>query len=213
MGDSADQTAHVIFMLLAIGIVASGLLARRLPLVRFLVLAFGWAILLLVFYIVFRALEPVIIKWQQGRRGGEVTSAPSPAFRTSPTSREAMGGVVKIPLSNDGHYWVNATVNGQRLRFLIDSGASITAIAQQTANALSLPPDPARTMVVIQTANGPVTAQRSILPALEIGSISASDLPVIVSPAFGTVNVLGMNFLGKLKSWRVEDGSMVLEAW
>jgi len=33
-----------------------------------------------------------------------------------------------------------------------------------------------------------------------------------VSPAFGTVNVLGMNFLGKLKSWRVEDGTMILEA-
>jgi aspartyl protease family protein len=36
-------------------------------------------------------------------------------------------------------------------------------------------------------------------------------LPVVMSPAFGEVNVLGMNFLSQLKSWRVEDGDMLLE--
>ena len=85
-------------------------------------------------------------------------------------------------------------------------------ISQQTASALALLPDPLGGMVMVQTANGPISAQRAILPAMEIGSIHAIDLPVIVSPAFGTVNVLGMNFLGKLKSWRVEDGTMILEA-
>jgi aspartyl protease family protein len=33
---------------------------------------------------------------------------------------------------------------------------------------------------------------------------------VVVSPAFGDTDVLGMNFLSRLKSWRVEDGVLVL---
>jgi len=212
MADSTDQTAHVIFMMLAVGIVASGLLARRLPLMRLLAWACTWALLLLGVFFVFRALEPQITKWQQSRRGGAVTGTPIPAAMTSLPSTEATGGLVRIPMSNDGHYWVEAVVNGQNIRFLIDSGASTTAISQQTASALPLSPDPLGGMVMVQTANGPISAQRSILPAMEIGSIHAIDLPVIVSPAFGTVNVLGMNFLGKLKSWRVEDGTMILEA-
>lgn len=125
-------------------------------------------------------------------------------------STTASDQVLKIPMSSDGHYWVDADLNGQTVRFLIDSGASITALGQQNASTLPLLPD--QGSIVVQTANGPVSAQRAIIAEMDIGPIRASELPVIVSPAFGSVNVLGMNFLGKLKSWRVEDGVMILEA-
>jgi aspartyl protease family protein len=46
---------------------------------------------------------------------------------------------------------------------------------------------------------------------LRFGTIVARDLPVVVSPAFGTTDVLGMNFLSKLKSWRVEGRTLILE--
>jgi aspartyl protease family protein len=64
--------------------------------------------------------------------------------------------------------------------------------------------------VVMQTANGSVTAQTAVAPELRIGNVVARDLPVVISPAFGDMNVLGMNFLSRLKSWRVEDGVLVL---
>ena len=60
------------------------------------------------------------------------------------------------------------------------------------------------------TANGRVEARRSNVATLAIGPIRASDLPVVVSPAFGDVNVIGMNMLSRLKSWGVQDGEMVL---
>ncbi|RZL97585.1 MAG: TIGR02281 family clan AA aspartic protease, partial [Sphingomonas sp.] len=41
-------------------------------------------------------------------------------------------------------------------------------------------------------------------------SIVARDLSAVVSPAFGDVNVVGMNFLSRLKSWRVEDNTLIL---
>lgn len=196
-----DQTAQAIFLILVISMVASGLLARRLPVLRLLAWAAVWALVLFAVYLLFQAIEPQITAWQQNRRGGEVAIAVDP---------RSSGHVLKIPMSNDGHYWVDAHLNGQTVRFLIDSGASTTALAQQTASTLALVPD--QGSMIVQTANGPVNAQRATIAEMEIGPIHASGLPVIVSPAFGSVNVLGMNFLGKLKSWRVEDGVMILEA-
>lgn len=211
MNDPTGQAASALFLILVISMVASGLLARRLPAVRLLTWAIAWAVLIFGGYLLFRAIEPQITRWQQDRRSGDVMIAPDSASPQS-SATEAVGTVLKVPMSNDGHYWVDAQVNGQSVRFLIDSGASTTALGQQTASTLPLLPDPGSNMVMVQTANGPVSAQRAIVAEMDVGPIRATQLPVIVSPAFGTVNVLGMNFLGKLKSWRVEDGVMILEA-
>jgi aspartyl protease family protein len=210
--DATGQAASALFLILVISMVASGLLARRLPAVRLLTWAIAWVVLIFGGYLLFRAIEPQITKWQQDRRSGDVMIAPDSAGPQSSATETVGGKVLKVPMSNDGHYWVDAQVNGQSVRFLIDSGASTTALGQQTASTLPLLPDPGSNMVMVQTANGPVSAQRAILAEMDVGPIRAIQLPVIVSPAFGTVNVLGMNFLGKLKSWRVEDGVMILEA-
>jgi aspartyl protease family protein len=210
--DATGQAASALFLILVISMVASGLLARRLPAVRLLTWAIAWVVLIFGGYLLFRAIEPQITKWQQDRRSGDVMIAPDSAGPQSSATETVGGTVLKVPMSNDGHYWVDAQVNGQSVRFLIDSGASTTALGQQTASTLPLLPDPGSNMVMVQTANGPVSAQRAIVAEMDVGPIRATQLPVIVSPAFGTVNVLGMNFLGKLKSWRVEDGVMILEA-
>jgi aspartyl protease family protein len=62
----------------------------------------------------------------------------------------------------------------------------------------------------MMTANGKIDAKRSSISTLAIGPIRASDLPIVISPAFGEVNVIGMNLLSRLKSWGVQDGEMVL---
>jgi aspartyl protease family protein len=63
----------------------------------------------------------------------------------------------------------------------------------------------------LTTANGMVFARTSSVAKLELGSIIAKDLRVVVAPEFGDTDVLGMNFLSRLKSWRVEDSMLVLE--
>ena len=64
--------------------------------------------------------------------------------------------------------------------------------------------------MIIQTANGSIRAQTATLPELRIGNIVARDLPVVTSPAFGDMDVVGMNFLSRLKSWRVEGKTLIL---
>ncbi|HEX7854389.1 MAG TPA: TIGR02281 family clan AA aspartic protease [Sphingobium sp.] len=206
-----DGIARVIWIGLVLMMVVSALAARRIPLRRLITWSLGWVILFFGAYLLFSYIEPSITAWKQSQRGGEVhvmEARPSTAT-LSGTGRD---NAVRVPLSPDGHYWVTATVNGQSVRFLVDSGASITGLSQSTADRLGIVPDPAAGGMVMQTANGEVVAGRGVIPSLEIGAIRAEDLPVAVSASFGDVNVLGMNFLAKLKSWRVEDGKMILEA-
>ncbi|MGK3765467.1 retroviral-like aspartic protease family protein, partial [Enterococcus faecium] len=58
--------------------------------------------------------------------------------------------------------------------------------------------------------NGQVEAQTATVRDVRLGDIAARDLGVVVSPAFGDTDVLGMNFLSKLKSWRVEGRTLIL---
>jgi aspartyl protease family protein len=65
--------------------------------------------------------------------------------------------------------------------------------------------------VMIRTANGTIAAQSTRADELRMGNIVARDLGVIVSPAFGDTHVLGMNFLSRLESWRVEGRTLILK--
>jgi aspartyl protease family protein len=114
-------------------------------------------------------------------------------------------------MAPDGHFWARVTVNGVPRRMLIDSGATLTALSSGTAAAAGLKTDRGLFPVVLNTANGAITARTATLPELRLGDIVARDLPVVVSPAFGDTDVLGMNFLTMLKSWHVDGRTLVLE--
>lgn len=130
--------------------------------------------------------------------------------RLNMDSQQVVGGEVRIRMSPDGHFWARAKVGGLDRRMLVDSGATVTALSSSTADKAGLKVRDEPFPVLIRTANGTITARTSTVPELRLGAIVARDLSVIVSPAFGEVDVLGMNFLSKLKSWRVEGSTLIL---
>jgi aspartyl protease family protein len=93
---------------------------------------------------------------------------------------------------------------------LIDSGATITALSEGTAEAANIGASTGLTPVVLRTANGVAPAKTGTVDELRIGNIVARDLKVVTAPGLGGLDVLGMNFLSKLKSWRVEDGTLIM---
>lgn len=120
------------------------------------------------------------------------------------------GGETRIPLGPDGHYWITARLNGTRLRLMVDTGATVTAISQDVAEAAGIEPDPLLPDATVETANGTVTAASARIESLRFGSIAARDLDALVMPGANDTNVLGMNFLTRLKGWRVEEGVLIL---
>ena len=125
-------------------------------------------------------------------------------------SQEVVGREVRIRMSSDGHFWADATLNGVKRRMLIDSGATVTAISEQTAAAAAVRPDAVPVPVVLRTANGLAPARSGSVEELRLGNIVARDLKVVISPAFGDMDVIGMNLLSKLASWRVEGRTLIL---
>jgi aspartyl protease family protein len=120
------------------------------------------------------------------------------------------GGETQVPLSRDGHYWLEGTVNGHPERFLIDTGASLTAISPDTAQRGQIEANPMRGTIALQTANGSSPGRVATMGELRAGNILARDLDVVIAPGLNGINVLGMNFLSRLQSWRVEDGTLIL---
>lgn len=124
--------------------------------------------------------------------------------------QQVVGNEVRIRMAPNGHFFANVSLNGVRRRMLIDSGATVTALSTDTAAEAGLKSGLDPVPVILQTANGAVPAKTASVPELRIGAIVARNLKVVVSPAFGDMDVLGMNFLSKLASWRVEGKTLIL---
>jgi aspartyl protease family protein len=120
------------------------------------------------------------------------------------------GGETRVPLARDGHFWLQARINGQPANFLVDTGATLTAVSSETAQRIGLEPRDTGIPVRMQTANGSVAAELTTIDELRFGSVAARGLDAVIAPGLGPTNVIGMNLLSRLQSWRVEDNVLIL---
>jgi len=124
--------------------------------------------------------------------------------------QQVAGKELHVRMSPDGHFWAIASVNGVKRRMLIDSGATVTAISESTVQAAKVDAGAGLAPVVLQTANGATPAQVGKVDEIRVGNIVAYNLRIVTSPGLGQLDVLGMNFLSKLESWRVENRTLIL---
>ena len=195
MSDGPDF-AYLLLMLI---LPMSALAARRLPIGSALKMALAWVAIFAVLIVAVGNLERV-----------------APTFRRlcdtlGVTDQTVSGETVRLRKAADGHFWADVILNGKSRRMLIDSGATTTALSANTAQAVGITPEAGNFDAILDTANGTVIAKRATAASLTIGGIHAKDLPVVVSASFGDTDVIGMNFLSRLKSWRVEGDVLVLE--
>jgi len=194
--DKLNATLLILMMILPL----SALISRRIPLKKAAGMAAIWAVLLIGgVLIVGLARDGLASSWEQLKTvmGND--------------EQRVAGNAVRLRMAPDGHFWATATINGKPVRMLVDSGATVTSLSMETAREAGLDLDQNPFPVQIMTANGAVMARTSSINRLMIGPIVATDLRVHVAEEFGTTNVLGMNFLSRLKSWRVENGWLILE--
>ena len=124
--------------------------------------------------------------------------------------QSVVGGGTRVELSPDGHYWLNAEVNGVPARFLVDTGATLTAISEPTARAAGLEQRRDRLPVMMTTANGTISVGTTTIDELRFGNVAAFGLDAVLAPNIGETNVIGMNLLSRLAQWRVEQGVLIL---
>jgi aspartyl protease family protein len=118
---------------------------------------------------------------------------------------------LEIKAGDGGHFQVEARVDGRRLDFVVDTGASQITIRERDAAMLGIHPTARDYSVRINTANGAGRAAFVQLGMVEVGNIIVRDIPALVVPDEAlNVNLLGMSFLSRMR-WSHERGTLVLE--
>jgi len=134
-----------------------------------------------------------------------MTATPAPASSSSSARN------VVLTRGPHGHFQVDARVDGRRIEFLVDTGASHIALRQSEAGRLGIYPRASDFTVRVSTANGMTKAAPVELRTVEVGDIIVRNVPAIVHSDEGlSVNLLGMSFLSRVR-WTHERGKLVLE--
>jgi aspartyl protease family protein len=133
------------------------------------------------------------------------------AMAAQPVARTIGSRSVLVPRDPRGHFEVDARVDGRRLNFVIDTGASVIALTAGDAATLGIHPAEREYTALVKTANGIVRAAPVDLDRVEIEDITLRDVAAIVLPSGAlSDNLLGMSFLTRLHRWEFADGKLVL---
>lgn len=119
-------------------------------------------------------------------------------------------GTLSFDAGPDGHFRVQALVNGGRVTFMVDTGATDVVLAPADARRIGIDPDRLVFDQLAGTANGTVTGAAIRLDSLAVGSIEMREMPATVNGAEMSESLLGMEFLNRLQGWRVENGVLML---
>lgn len=185
-----------IYILMAIMLVLGGLMARRERFARLATMALAWVAIFAGGFVLFTFRDDLGYVAQRLR--AEATGAPV-----------RQGETIRIPMAIDGHFWVAGTINGEPVRFLVDSGATMTTIGSATAARTGVAVSPGRNQMV-RTGNGIIRVASGYADRLAIGSIERDGMRLHVAEG-EDLNVLGMNFLSSLDRWGVEGRWLVLQ--
>lgn len=138
---------------------------------------------------------------------------PEPSKAMAAVTTTAPGGrTVVIPRDSRGHFQVNARVDGKRMDFMVDTGASVIALTARDAARLGLRPAAREFTTEVKTANGTVRAARAQLNRVDIDDVTVRDVAALIVPDEAlNENLLGLSFLSKLRRFEYSNGRLILE--
>ena len=162
-----------------------------------------------------RYLEKAALQTQPAS-GATAPAQPSAGAALAPqTVRPSIAaGPRSAVLSPDsrGHFNVDASVDGRRIHFMVDTGATIIALRESEAARLGIHPARRDYTHGINTANGIARAAPVNLDMVEIGGVTVRNVAAVVMPDQGlNENLLGMSFLSRLHRFEYREGRLVLE--
>ena len=184
-----------VYILMAIMLVLGSLMVRREPIARQVTMVLAWTVIFAAGFVLFTFRDD--FGYLAQRLKAEAIGTPV-----------NQGRETRIPMAIDGHFWVNAKLNGRDVKFLVDSGATMTTIDRQTANAAGVKVS-AKADEYVRTGNGIIRVSSGRADELSVGGIVRRAVGLQVADN-DDLNVLGMNYLSSLSRWGVEGRWLIL---
>ena len=192
-----DWMLGSLYLLMAIMLVAGSLIARREKFARTATMSLAWIAIFGAGFVLFTFRDD--LGYVAQRLKAEATGEPV-----------VDGQEVRIPMAIDGHFWVEGSLNGMPVKFLVDSGATMTTIGHDTAEVAGVMVNVGRGQIV-RTGNGMLRVATGRAESLAVGPIERNDVGLHIAE-HEDLNVLGMNYLSTLERWGVEGRWLILES-
>lgn len=141
------------------------------------------------------------------------TPSPATASPVEPVKVAAVSSATRgasIPKSADGHFWADARVNGAKVRFLVDTGATAVALSPRDAARLGFAPSGLTYGHKVMTAAGEARAAKIQLASISVDGARVEAVDAYVIERGLDTSLLGMTYLGRLESFEATRTSLVL---
>jgi aspartyl protease family protein len=184
-----------LYLLMAAMLVLGSLMTRREPAAKMFTMALAWVAIFAAGFVLFTFRDN--FGWVAQRLKAEAVGTPV-----------EQGRETRIPMAIDGHFWVTAKLNGRDVRFLVDSGATMTTVDRDTAKKAGVEVSSQRDQFV-RTGNGVIRVSSGRASELQVGGITRHNVGLQIADN-DDLNVLGMNYLSSLSRWGVEGRWLVL---
>ena len=132
--------------------------------------------------------------------------------RRSPSRKStAAGRRVAVRADDNGHFRIDAKVNGRRVEMLLDTGASAIALTDSDRRRLGLHVRDRDYTISVATANGRAAAAPVTLREVRVGTIRVRNVPAFVmKPGMLNKSLLGMTFLKRIESFNIAGDRLVM---
>lgn len=139
-----------------------------------------------------------------------------PAVEATPTKKESFRpeapgpSAAVLKMSDDGHYWADAKIDGRRIRMMVDTGASMIALTRADAQRIGLNLKELDFKWEVGTAGGKTRGAYVQLEEVEIGNVTIAEVDALVIEAELENSLLGMSFLNQLSSFEFRKNAMII---
>src|SRR4029077_10132646 len=124
-----------------------------------------------------------------------------------PREPTSSGRSLMLESDRQGHYQVEARVEGRFIDFMVDTGASLVVLRESSAAQAGIRLQARDYTATAVTANGKIKAAPARIERIEVGGITGYDVPAIVLPDEALAkNLLGVSFLSRLKRYEYANG-------
>ena len=120
-------------------------------------------------------------------------------------------GTISVSVAEDGHYYLTGAIQGEKVTFLVDTGASDIVLNHRDARKIGIDVEKLRFTQVYQTANGRVRGAPYLLEDMQIGSFEFFEVWVSINETEMGTSLLGMSFLSQFDSYTFYDGKLQLQ--
>ena len=163
------------------------------------------AVLALVGAVTAVGCAQAVVSFAPRERAASLTTGAAPDAEPA-----AAGEAAEISKARDGHYWAEANVNGARVRFLVDTGASAVALTPLDAQRLGFDTTKLNYAYKVMTANGEAHAAAIKLASVSVAGARVSDVDALVLDKGLDTSLLGMTYLGRLSRFEATKTALIL---